>query len=587
MPMTSINALLNAGANPSTRKVIKDLVAADDTAELERLLRNPIKFGTAGLRASMEAGFACMNDLTVIQASQGLADYVKDTVEQAQKRGVVIGHDHRHNSYNFARLIAAVFLHYGYKVILLRGLVHTPMVPFTIKHLNASCGVMVTASHNPKDDNGYKVYWRTARIAELQEPLTWDYNAWENNENCIDRTEELVNAYFESLESLVHFEDGNRNTDIKYVYTAMHGVGYPFAQRALKVFKLPPAVPVSAQVDPDPDFPTVSFPNPEERGALNLALKEAEKQGINLVLANDPDADRFAVAERQPDGKWHTFTGDQIDGMDISRLAMVASTVSSKMLRSMAEREGFYFEETLTGFKWMSNPGFIPRFAYEEAIGFMVHDKVFDKDGVSALVAFVELAARQNAQDRSMKEFLNSLWEKYGYHASSNHYFICRSGPTIKRIFSKMRFGEEEGPAESFDRTNLKRESDGAILRYPTEIANVSVLSIRDLTCGFEVADLPALLRTNSAARDPNGNGLLIKSGTYEPSLPVSASSEMITFSLTNGCVFTLRTSGTEPKIKYYVEMKGEGREAVEDFLVEVVKAIGDDLFEAQRNNLE
>ncbi|KAJ3217853.1 Phosphoglucomutase-3 [Dinochytrium kinnereticum] len=613
---------LELDQNPESRKTIKGFLDDQNTVELERLLRNPIKFGTAGLRASMEAGFACMNDLTVIQASQGLAAYVLDNVEDAKERGVIIGHDHRYHSLDFARLTAAVFLHYGYKVYLYRGLVHTPMVPFAVKHLHAACGVMVTASHNPKNDNGYKVYWENScqiipphdsgiakRIVELQEPLVWDYDLWKTHPNCCDKTDELVEDYFKSMSTLCHFEEGNRNTQLKYVYTAMHGVGAPFASRALEVFHLPPAVPVPSQIEPNPDFPTVAFPNPEERGALNLALKQAEKNNISLVLANDPDADRFAAAERQPDGKWHTFTGDQIgvilaagslinaseDGMDLTKLAMVASTVSSKMLRSMAEREGFYFEETLTGFKWMSNrlielqeeKGLIPRFAYEEAIGFMVHDGVFDKDGVTALVAFVELAVRQHAQGRTMKEFLGTLFAKYGYHASSNHYFICHSGPTIKRIFGKMRHGEDGGSEESFGRTNFKRLADGAILRYPTEIAHVPVMSIRDLTNGFEVLDLPAILRENASARSESGDGMKIEVGSFVPSLPVSASSEMITFTLTNGCVFTLRTSGTEPKIKYYVEMKGESREEVENFLVQVVKAIGDDLFEAERNNLQ
>ncbi|KAJ3102159.1 Phosphoglucomutase-3 [Phlyctochytrium bullatum] len=611
---------LELDQNPETRQSIQSLLDSNDVAELERLLRNPIKFGTAGLRASMEAGFACMNDLTVIQASQGLADYVASTVENGKERGVVIGHDHRYNSQTFARLTAAVFLHFGFKVYLYRGLVHTPLVPFAVRHLKASCGVMVTASHNPKNDNGYKVYWENGcqiipphdngiakRIAAHQVPLTWDTEVWSTHPNCWDRTKELTDAYFKSLKPLVHFE-GNPHTELKYAYTAMHGVGAPFAARALKVFNLPPYIPVEEQIEPDPKFPTVPFPNPEERGALNLAMRAAERQGCSLVLANDPDADRFAVAERQPNGKWHVFTGDQLgvilasasllnateDGKDVSKLAMVASTVSSKMLRSMAEIEGFYFEETLTGFKWMANRlielkeqdenPLVPCFAYEEAIGFMVSDAVYDKDGVSALALFVELAARQHAKDLSMKSYLDSLYEKYGYHASNNHYFICRDPATIKRIFSKIRFGEVGGPKEAFGRTTFKK--NGTVLRYPIEVGNVAVKSIRDLTVGFQVDDLPAVLREHKGAQS-NGAGFDVAPGTFEPSLPVSASSEMITFTLTNGCVFTLRTSGTEPKIKYYIEMKGVDLDEVHAYLGQVVESIGNDLFEAARNNLE
>jgi phosphoglucomutase len=269
----------------------------------------------------------------------------------------------------------------------------------------------------------------------------------------------------------------------------MHGVGYPFASRALKAFGLPEAIPVTEQVQPDPTFPTVPFPNPEEHGALNLAIETATKQNVNLVLANDPDADRFAVAERQPNGEWFTFTGDQIgsilaativenakqDGIPVSELTMVNSSVSSRMLKVIADTEGLRYHETLTGFKWMGNkieevmlekkagdPNVAVTsryFAYEEAIGYMVNPEVLDKDGVTALVMFVEMAARQLKNGKTMKEYLDALYAKYGFHASSNYYFICRSPEKIAKIFSKIRYGSDA--PSSFPRTNFKCESDG------------------------------------------------------------------------------------------------------------------------------
>ncbi|KAJ3287642.1 Phosphoglucomutase-3, partial [Blyttiomyces sp. JEL0837] len=617
--------------NPATRQEIQSLIDANDIPELERRLRNPIKFGTAGLRAAMEAGFAGMNQLTVIQASQGLASYIADVVPDAKTRGVVIGHDHRHNSEIFARLTAGVFLAAGFRVYLYRGLVHTPMVPFGVRHLKAAGGVMITASHNPKQDNGYKVYWENGtqiisphdtgiakRIQQNQTPQTWDPTLCDSNPNSIDQTTTLIDSYFEKMSSLIYHKEGNRNTTLKYVYTAMHGVGLPFVRKALELFDLPPAVIVSKQSLPDPNFPTVKFPNPEEVGALNEAMRVAESQGIGLVLANDPDADRFAVAERQADGKWYIFKGDEIgillgsqifrnaveDGVDVSKkLVLVNTAVSSRMLKSFAVQEGCRYEETLTGFKWMGNKcvdvakEFHERFgyseaeslrwcfAYEEAIGFMVHgESVLDKDGVSALVKFLELAVRCDAMGRRVFDELESLFEKYGFHGSLNSYFVCRDTARIKKIFEKIRYGGGDGSGESkFPRTAFKREIDGKTLRYPTEIAGQSVKYIRDLTIGFEVKDVDSQV---AVARHKPGNGeIVVKSGECVPNLPLSP--EMITFHLEGDVTITLRTSGTEPKIKYYIEKKGIKREVVEVQLEEVVKAVGEDLLESFENNLE
>ncbi|KAJ3401115.1 Phosphoglucomutase-3, partial [Chytridiales sp. JEL 0842] len=478
----------------------------------------------------MEAGFAGMNNLTVIQASQGLASYMATTIPNAKERGVVLGHDHRFNSETFAKLTASVFLHYGFKVYLYHGLVHTPMVPFGVRHLNSAGGVMITASHNPKQDNGYKVYWENGsqiipphdagiakEIARLQTPEIWDSNLPATHPRCTytrEFTKSVLEAYMSTLRPLAHFREGSATTGLKYVYTAMHGVGYPFAVRALKEFGLPEPIPVPQQVQPDPTFPTVPFPNPEEKGALNLAIETATKLGpdVTLVLANDPDGDRFAVAERQPTGEWFTFTGDQIgsilactilsnaaqDGIPPSELLFVNSAVSSRMLNVIAAKEGCYYEETLTGFKWMgnrieqlmldrlsSNPKatFEGRcFAYEEAIGYMVNPAVLDKDGVSALCMFVEMAVRQKAQGgKTMKMFLDELYEKYGYHASANHYFVCRSPEKIERIFAKIRYGSGS-EASKFPRTHFECEADNSILKYPSTIASTQVTSIRDLT---------------------------------------------------------------------------------------------------------
>ncbi|KAI9338566.1 hypothetical protein DFJ73DRAFT_847649 [Zopfochytrium polystomum] len=610
-PQDLAHRWLELDKNPATRNEIQTLLDAGNVAELERKLRNPIKFGTAGLRAAMEAGFAGMNELTVIQASQGLAKYVKETVPDAIERGVVIGHDHRHHSETFARLTAAVFLNEGYtKVYLYRGLVHTPMVPFGVKRLRAAVGVMVTASHNPKQDNGYKVYWENGcqiisphdsgiakQIALNQVPAVWDANLCDSHPACIDRTQEMIEAYFKTFDQLVLNREGNATTDLKVVYTPLHGVGLPFAERSLAAFNLPKfAVVVPSQAKPDPDFPTLAFPNPEERGALDEALRVATEVGAQLVVANDPDADRFAAAEYWPEeSRWFTFTGDQLGAIFAygllqnarqlgtipdAQIAMVSTAVSSSMVRSMAEVEGFHFEQTLTGFKWMGNrcvelsTTMTPKFAYEEAIGFMVNpEAVLDKDGVSALGVFLELAVKQRALGRTMRQYLEDLYEKFGFHQSANHYFLCHDPQLIQRIFEKIRFGAADSSDWSH-RTEFKR--DGKTLRYPKSLAGVPISYIRDLTVDFEVEKLDEL--------GAKGAPIEVGPKEYRASLPLSP--EMITFRFQDGIV-TLRTSGTEPKIKYYIEKRGSNRAQVAKDLQSVVEAVGRELLEASTNGLK
>ncbi|KAI7888047.1 uncharacterized protein EV154DRAFT_519070 [Mucor mucedo] len=530
----------------------------------------------------MEAGFARMNDLTVLQASQGLAVYIEEHVQDAKERGIVIGHDHRHHSLDFARLTAFAFLQRGFKVWYYKELVHTPLVPYTIKKLHAAGGIMITASHNPKDDNGYKVYWENAcqiipphdegiaqTILENLQPWGWDKDLVSTSDLVSDPTDQgVIDQYFEEVKALCKFPNDNETTGVKFTYTAMHGVGTPFAVRAFDAFQLPPFVQVQEQVVPDPDFPTVAFPNPEEgKGALNLAIQTAEKAGANIILANDPDADRLAIAEKQSNGEWIIFTGNQIGsilgaasfekaiqaGKTPDQLAMVASTVSSKFLARMGEVEGFKFVESLTGFKWIGNTamdleksGLEVIFSYEEAIGFTIGDIVKDKDGVSALAFFAEWATQLYKRGITANDYLEELYAKYGYFVSENSYFICHDKPKIQKIFERIRY-DAEGK-----------------LDYPKTIGGHAVTGVRDLTVGYD-----------SSTED------------HLPTLPVSASSEMITFRLANNTVFTIRTSGTEPKIKYYSELRGESEQQARIDLHHVVEAIANELMEYEKNGLE
>ncbi|EIW85345.1 hypothetical protein CONPUDRAFT_162554 [Coniophora puteana RWD-64-598 SS2] len=587
-----VNEWLRLDRNGQTRAEIEILWQYGNTQELESRLRNRIEFGTAGLRGRMEAGWARMNDLIIIQASQGLCAYVIREVENAKERGVVMGHDHRHNSARWAQLAAAAFISQGVKVYLHRGLVHTPLVPFSVKALRAACGVMITASHNPKDDNGYKVYWENAvqiiephdkgiatSIKENLEPRTWDVSLT-SDPLCLDRTEEMKKMYFESLQKLASSISTNSACATKFVNTSMHGVGYPFVAQAFKIFEFPAPISVHQQQDPDPDFPTVAFPNPEEKGALDLAISTANEQGASYVLAQDPDADRFSAAEKRADGTWKVFTGDQLgtlfackvlatykaSGKPLDKLAMVASTVSSKMIETMANDEGFRFVECLTGFKFIGNTaldlvaqGYDVPFGYEEAIGFMFGEDIRDKDGVAATMMFAELVASLSSRNLTLQDYLEEQYDRYGYFETNNSYFICSDPAVIDKVFTSIRTYNEQQPSEKTG-------------TYPTEIAGLQVTRVVDLTSGYGF---------------DSGNA-----PSFQPSLPLS-SGHMIQIRASAGSgsgldiVLTIRTSGTEPKIKYYLEGKGEYRQVVHKLLPEVISALKYDWMKASENHLE
>ncbi|QIW98770.1 hypothetical protein AMS68_004288 [Peltaster fructicola] len=549
---------LRLDKDESTRKEIQNLLDSNDEVELEARLRKRIAFGTAGLRSSMKAGFAHMNSLTVLQASHGLANYALQSTS-SKAPSVVLAYDARHNSEKFARLAAAAFLSKGFRVFWFGQHVHTPMVPFVVSRYGADVGVMVTASHNPKNDNGYKVYWSNgcqiippldAGIATAIEQVTdidtWDTSIVDTHNHVENIYESATKAYLSSLYKL-----SGSSADPDYVrpftYTPMHGVGLPFllpsahelgyTGDSLRI--------VSAQAEPDPDFSTVPFPNPEEKGALDLAIQDAEQYGTSVILANDPDADRFAVATQIEAGRWHQFTGNEMGALlasfvldtyqgDKSRLVMLASTVSSRMLAAMAEKEGFQCRETLTGFKWLGNvardlknQGLVPVFAYEEAIGYMFPSVVWDKDGIAAATIF--LTAWQGWAKKNITPFekLQQLYRKYGFFADSNTYLISPSPDVTSKVFASIRSLWNGKP--------------------PGQVGRRKVLRWRDLTVGFDSAS-------------PDG----------KPDLPVDASAQMITCEL-HDVVFTARGSGTEPKIKLYIEASAGSHEEAKRIADEVL----------------
>ncbi|KAM5531828.1 hypothetical protein V8D89_014527 [Ganoderma adspersum] len=581
-----VDQWLRLDPNEETRTEIEHLVKEGNNAELEKRMSPRIEFGTAGLRGRMEAGWNRMNDLIIIQASQGLCAYVLKHVKDARSRGVVVGHDHRYNSEKWAKLTAAVFIDQQVPVYFREGLAHTPLVPFTVRQKQAAAGVMITASHNPKQDNGYKVYWENAvqiiephdkgislSIRENLEPRPLNLDSLASSP-LLRKYDNL--AYLEYIQSLSTARSLNAETALKFINTSMHGVSDAPMSKAFKSFGFAPYIPVAAQQQPDPDFPTVKFPNPEEKGALDLAIATAMEHSADYILAQDPDSDRFAAAERGPDGKWIQFTGDQLGtlfasatlekyratGKPLSKLAMVASTVSSKMIEAMAHAEGFKFAECLTGFKYIGNTaqnlvqeGYEVPFGYEEAIGFMFGPDLRDKDGVAASVVFAEFVASLQRQGKTASSRLKELYQQYGFFQTSNSYFVCTEPRTIDAIFARIRNFDGAAPATGPP-------------HYPRTLAGLEVTSVRDLTVGYDSANPP----------------------TYKPALPLS-SGHMIQFRAENkvdGTKITLttRTSGTEPKIKYYLEGSGQDAAAVAALLPRVVQELSDVWMEAEKNGL-
>lgn len=571
---------LRLDKNQETRDELIQLCKEQQWDELAERFCSRIVFGTAGLRAKMEVGTNRLNSLIILQATQGLAKYIERRFPT--NKIAVVGHDHRYHSKEFAKVTTAIFLRAGFKVYSLNpgdSLVHTPMVPFTVDRMKASVGVMITASHNPKMDNGYKVYYNNgcqiipphdsmiaASIDENLEPWEddWDWDSTLKEGLDTEKLEyvkdDMTKLYIKNMSEVLTNGSIVLSQGLKkpwFVYTPMHGVGYEIfhliAEQLLGLKDGHDYLSVSEQILPDPSFPTVNFPNPEEKGALNKAIELAEKNGIPLVVANDPDADRFSVAvKNMKSGEWNQLTGNEIGYLfakyhfDIYKklpdkfqkshpLALLNSTVSSQMIKYMAQKENFYYEDTLTGFKWIGNrardlekEGYYVPLGYEEAIGYMFTAMEHDKDGISATITFLK-AYNSWLQERKRypQEILEEGFQKYGIFKEYNGYYIVKDPSMMKKIFDYIRF--------EYDSAN----------KYPHKIGDsFEITYFRDLTSGFQ-SDTP----------------------DHKPLLHVDPKSEMITIAAkridedNESIRFTMRGSGTEPKLKIYIEARSNSED--------------------------
>ncbi|GHE13020.1 phospho-sugar mutase [Streptomyces alanosinicus] len=500
------DAWLAEDPDPETRDELAKLIEAGDTAELSDRFSGTLQFGTAGLRGELGAGPMRMNRSVVIRAAAGLAAYLK---KNGQAGGlVVIGYDARHKSADFARDTAAVMTGAGLRAAVLPRPLPTPVLAFAIRHLGAVAGVEVTASHNPPRDNGYKVYLgdgsqivppADAEIAAEIDAIAAldDVPRPEAGWDILD--ESVLDAYLARTDAVL--AAGSPRT-ARTVYTAMHGVGRDVLLAAFARAGFPEPVLVAEQADPDPDFPTVAFPNPEEPGAMDLAFAQAHATDPDLVIANDPDADRCAVAVR--DGAdWRMLRGDEVGALLAAHLVRRGATgvfaesiVSSSLLGRIAEKAGLPYEETLTGFKWIARVDGL-RYGYEEALGYCVDPEgVRDKDGITAALLITELASQLKEEGRTLLDLLDDLAVEHGLHATDQLSVRVQDLSLIADAMRRLR----EQP--------------------PTELAGLAITRAEDLTQGTD-----RLPPTDSLRYTLDGARVIV------------------------------RPSGTEPKLKCYLEV--------------------------------
>ncbi|KAL7076495.1 hypothetical protein ACQ4LE_004356 [Meloidogyne hapla] len=557
-----VNNWLELDKNEETLSQVQKLVDSNNLTILKNLMGGELSFGTAGVRTKMGPGFTQLNDLTIIQLSHGMAQHLlEDLAIKGNNKmpQIVIGYDGRHNSLRFAQLASNVYLKNRIRVTLFSECVPTPVVSFAVVALNCDAGLMITASHNPKEYNGYKVYWNNGaqilsphdkRICQLarEQPKPLD-EYWNiktlNTNNLFSTADSVLEEYFVSESSICCFyRELNAKTSLKFTYSAFHGVGSKYARRMFKEFGFSADAfsYVKEQDDPNPDFPTVSFPNPEEgHSVLKLCYQTAEENDATLILANDPDADRLQIAEKQSDGDWRLFNGNEMGtlltwwiwtqwrqrnpNVPAEDVYILNSAVSSQIVATMAKFEGFKNDVSLTGFKWIGNlaheirsKGKLVILAWEESIGF-APGTTLDKDGISAAAVFAEIANYLNFQSLNLKKQLFNIYNKYGFHLIRNSYWTVPQNNITKKLFFNLR---ENGKYPI--NIDGKNSEEKYVVKY-----------VRDLNTGFD-------------SSQPNNKAIL----------PLSTTSDMITFTLTSGSLVTLRASGTEPKIKYYIELQTE-----------------------------
>ncbi len=512
----------------------KELEKVSDDGEIEDRFYKDLSFGTAGLRGKVGAGTNRMNVITVGKATQGIADFIVSKGQEAMDKGVVIAHDPRHFSKEFSELAAGIFAANGIKVYTFPDLRPTPELAFMIRHLHTVSGINITASHNPKEYNGYKAYWDdgcqvSSEVADAMTECIEKVDQW-NGVKTADYNEmiqagkitvlgpEYDRMYLDRIEALAIHSGDELDLSIPLVYTPLNGCGsIPFRQmltdRGFTNWTIVPE-----QENPDPDFTTVGYPNPEDPKAFKLSEEYGRKTGAELLMATDPDSDRFAIEIRNADGDYVPLNGNQTGYLLVNYIleghktagslpekgAMVKSIVTSTLSTRIAKAYGVDMFETLTGFKnicgkvpYLHEHGYTYLFGYEESVGYAACEDIRDKDGISAGMLVAEAAAFYRKQGKTLWDVLNDIYAKYGCFAEDEPNIILEGIEGSERIGRMMKWVREN---------------------EPTEIAGIKVSQIIDYIGGYE--DIPP--------------------------------QNCLRFFLANDSWFAIRPSGTEPKIKFY-----------------------------------
>ncbi|OEF88352.1 phospho-sugar mutase [Vibrio splendidus] len=534
--------------DPRTREELQHLIDEGMHDELEDRFTQRLEFGTAGLRGKVGCGPNRMNRLVIQETATGLGHYLIEHVANATIRGVVVGYDGRLDSKQFAIDTASVLTALGIKVYLTSNVAATPIVAFGIEHFNAAAAVVVTASHNPPEYNGFKVYWENGAqiipphdagiaaeidIASTKPLPLMSLSDAETQGKLVWLTEGYYQTYRAAINQSPYVSKEIESANTTITYTAMHGVGAQMAEDLLHDSGFHKVFSVAEQREPDGHFPTVNFPNPEEKGAMDLVVNLAKSVDADIACANDPDADRFAVAVRTDDGSYKMLTGDQVGVLFAHYLISKPHTknqlvgnsiVSSTLLEKVAQSHGATYFQTLTGFKWLANIGMQLEdeqneflFAYEEALGYTIGTQVRDKDGLSAIVVFAQLVEELRSQGRTVWDLLAQISFEHGVHTNAQRSIAL--DPDSPSIGSKLRSAQ------------------------PKAINGVAISVIEDLQSSLR---------------------FVIGGNTEAINLPAS---DVLIYHLEDDSRIIVRPSGTEPKVKVYYETvtKFEGTETYDD----------------------
>ncbi|HBJ77021.1 MAG TPA: phosphoglucomutase [Porphyromonadaceae bacterium] len=529
-----------------TRNSVQQMLDAEDKTELIESFYKDMEFGTAGLRGIMGAGTNRMNIYTVGSATQGLSNYLLSAFKDLPQISVVVGHDCRNNSRKFAEIAAGIFSANGIKVYLFEDLRPTPEISFAIRHLGCQSGVVVTASHNPKEYNGYKAYWNDGAqilsphdkniITEVNKIASVKDIKFEANKNLIQIIgEDVDSVYLDKIKGLsINPDCIKRQKDLKIVYTPIHGTGIKLIPSSLKNFGFSDYVHVLPQEQISGDFPTVASPNPEEPAALSMAIEKAKEVDADLVMASDPDADRIGIAIKDDKGEWILVNGNQINLIFINYLItawknagklkgkefIIKTIVTTELIREVAKHNNVKLFECYTGFKWIAsvireNEGKLQYIGGgEESYGFLAEDFVRDKDSVSACSLMAEIAAWAKDNGKSLYQMLQDIYLEYGFSKEKAVSLVRKGKSGAEEIVAMMK-NFRENPFKEIAGSKVVLRKDFATLKAFDCVAN------------------------------------------KESDLDMPTTSNVLQYFTEDGTKVSVRPSGTEPKIKFYIEVKG------------------------------